>query len=550
MAGAIGTFAATYGATTDRSQEERALYEVGVDLRTTSLGNLRASDPSAVRARVLQIEGVEEAATAYRGGFTLGPLPGFGNPIDVLALDPQHAQALLWFRPDFAADGLEDMMRRIIGSPAGGAGVPVIGEPVALSAWVNPQPARPGTTLWLRTRDAAGVFRLHELGPLDFEGYRQLRAALQPERDGIVYPLSIVGLLMTQPPGIADAGRNELYVDDIEAVDRSGEVSVVEDFEGPFRWQALRTATRNRDTVVVTNQGQRRGQGALVFSFRIGTSVSMRGAIVADANLPVPVIASERFLAATGTRVGSEVELVVGSLIMPASIRGVTTLFPTMGDPGPGFLIMNQDHLFYFTGLTNQTVARGPNEIWMSVPPDPSERALTRRAIGQELGIASTNVIDLEDVLTRVRTDPVIRAGGSGILLIALAAALSVLALGFGLTLYVGGQLRTVEVSVLRAVGLSRAHVFVMVGLEYVLVAVVGLLVGTLAGLRISRTMLSFLNVTETGNPLIPPFALETQWDTLGLAFSFVGAVFVAGILGLAVYFLRVPVSRILRLTR
>ena len=41
MAAAVGTFAATYGQTTDRSQEDRALYAAGSDVRLTGLGHLQ-----------------------------------------------------------------------------------------------------------------------------------------------------------------------------------------------------------------------------------------------------------------------------------------------------------------------------------------------------------------------------------------------------------------------------------------------------------------------------------------------------------------------------
>jgi ABC-type antimicrobial peptide transport system permease subunit len=550
MAGAVGTFAATYGATTDRSQEERARYEVGMDVRTSSTGNLRNMDSQQMRERVLQIEGVEEAAVAFRGGFTLGPLPGFGSQIDVLGLDPAHAASVLWFRNDFASESLDSLLRRLVGSPSGGQGIVLPDQPVAITAWVNPQPARGGTTLWVRTRDAIGTFRMYELGQIDHEGYQQLAASFDAQRDGIVYPLSIVGLTLSQPPGITDAGRGDLFIDDIGVVDVSGRATVVEDFSGPFRWEPLRTATRNRDTALQTYQGQHSGQAAAQFSFRIGTSVQNRGMIVSDPNLPVPAIASTRFLARTGLSVGSEVELVVGGLILPVTIRGATSLFPSMADPSDGFLIVNQEHLYYFTGLTGQTAARAPSEVWLTLSSDPEDRSLALRRLTQDLGIVRTQIINVEEVLDRVRTDPVIRAGGSGILLIALVAALAILGLGFGLTLYIGGQLRTVEVSVLRAVGLSRSHVFAMVALEYALVAALGLIIGTVAGLRISATMLSFLNVTEQGHPLIPPFALETRWDMLGLAFSLVVVAFAVGIVVLAVYFLRVPVSRILRLTR
>jgi hypothetical protein len=48
----------------------------------------------------------------------------------------------------------------------------------------------------------------------------------------------------------------------------------------------------------------------------------------------------------------------------------------------------------------------------------------------------------------------------------------------------------------------------------------------------------------------VPPFSLATQWDTVGVAFMVAGIAFIAGVLGLVVYFLRLPVSRVLRLTR
>ena len=102
----------------------------------------------------------------------------------------------------------------------------------------------------------------------------------------------------------------------------------------------------------------------------------------------------------------------------------------------------------------------------------------------------------------------------------------------------------------MRAVGLSPQQIFTMISLEYLLVAVIGLIVGTIAGLRISDTMLSFLNVTEAGDRVVPPFSLATRWDTVGVAFAATGVSFASGVTALAIYFLRLPVSRVLRLTR
>jgi ABC-type antimicrobial peptide transport system permease subunit len=102
----------------------------------------------------------------------------------------------------------------------------------------------------------------------------------------------------------------------------------------------------------------------------------------------------------------------------------------------------------------------------------------------------------------------------------------------------------------MRAVGISPRQLITMISLEYLLIAVIGLAIGTFAGLRISETMLSFLNVTDSGGRVVPDFDLITRWDTVGIAFAAVGVAFLAGVLALAVYFLRLPVSRVIRLTR
>jgi putative ABC transport system permease protein len=333
-------------------------------------------------------------------------------------------------------------------------------------------------------------------------------------------------------------------------IDAAGVETVVEDFEGAFRWDAIRTATRNRDTASQVNQGQRRGEGAAQFGFRIGARSPVRGLFVSDANIPIPALASENFLARTGAIPGSEIELVLGSVTVPLVIQGRTRLFPTMDDADAGFLIVDRRHLAYYSGLTYQSTPLDPTEVWLDLSDDPALRASAIGALREEYSIPESQVVDVAVLLADVRTDAIVRAGGSGVLLIALVAAFTILALGFALTLYLGGQQRTVELSVMRAVGLSPRQILAMISLEYLLIAVVGLLIGTIAGLRISDTMLSFLDVTEDGRRVLPPFALATRWDTVAIAFLATGLAFAGGVLALAGYFLRLPVSRILRLTR
>jgi putative ABC transport system permease protein len=273
--------------------------------------------------------------------------------------------------------------------------------------------------------------------------------------------------------------------------------------------------------------------------------------LVSDPKIPLPAIASKRFMERTGLQAGGEAEFVLGNVLVPVTIRGTVDLFPTIVEPDRGFLLVNQDALYYYSALTLQSSGLYPNEGWVKLDSeDPAQRTKIINQLHDDYGIATANLVDRQTVLKSVQSDPIVRAGGSGILLLALVAAFSVLALGFALTLYLGGQGRSVEVSVMRAMGLSSRQVLIMIALEYLLVAVLGLMIGTIAGLRISDTMLSFLNVTQSGGRVVPPFSLATQWDTVAVAFIAAGIAFLVGVLGLVVYFLRLPVSRVLRLTR
>ena len=550
MAAAVGTFAATYGETTDRSQEERALFSVGTDLRVTGLSKLRNEEIEDISAKLEEIDGVEQTATAYRGSLPLGPLPNLGRQIPILALDPETAPSLVWFRDDFAGEELQSLLNRIRGSPSGGQGIPVPGQAEKIAMWVYVDAPRVNTNLWVRIADANGVYRFHDFGLLDFSGYRRLEASVPKSNETIAYPISIVSIAITQARNTADP-ISTMIIDDIVGVDASGTETMIEDFEGQqLRWTTIPTPTRFQDAFQRTNQNAHSGSGAGLYTFRIGTGVSLRGIYASDPNIPLPALASKRFLQAHDIRVGAQVDLVLGQVILPLTVQGEVDLFPTMPDEGEGFLIVNQRHLFSYVDLTSELTAQAPNEIWLDLTENPEDRALARTALYEKYGVTKGQIVDVAEVLKEIQTDPVVRAGGSGVLLLALLAAFSILGLGFALTLYLGGQQRTVEVSVMRAVGLSPRQVFTMISLEYLLVAAVGLALGTIAGLRISDTMLSFLNVTETGGRVIPPFALVTRWDTVAIAFAATGIAFLAGVIGLAFYFLRMPVSRVLRLTR
>ena len=240
---------------------------------------------------------------------------------------------------------------------------------------MNPSVPREGTTLWVRTVDARGVFNLHEFGTLDFAGYQRLEAPLQRELLGLQYPISVLGIVMTRSGQSPQEPRSTVLLDDLSAVADNGDETVIDDFDGLLRWSAIPTATRERDGVSRVSEGAYRGNGAAQFSFRTGTNTPVRGLYVSDPNIPLPAIASQRFLDATGTRPGAEIELSAGNLALPVSIQGSVKLFPSLAEDDNGFLIVNERHLYFYAGLTNQASLLSPNEVWLRLSSDAALRA-------------------------------------------------------------------------------------------------------------------------------------------------------------------------------
>ena len=152
MAAAVGTFAATYGETTDRSQEEQALYSVGTDVRLGHLGRLDRENSDTTTKALLAVPASRRRARRTGRRWASGRLPNFGEQFPILGLDPDAAPDLLWFREDFAGGSLRSTLQGLKGfdrlrlrhHPAGRAGVAVaVGRAVRAEARHDAMGAHP-----------------------------------------------------------------------------------------------------------------------------------------------------------------------------------------------------------------------------------------------------------------------------------------------------------------------------------------------------------------------------------------------------------------------
>lgn len=523
---AVGGYAASYSGTTNRSYRERALYAAGVDLRGAQSGN-GYDQPARADAAFKAVPGVAAASGAVRMDADFGTAGTARDQLRLLALDPAAGRSMLWYRPGLSHDSLDTLMSDL-GLPTQEIGKPVPGEPVSISLWANPTLARENVTAWARFRQADGRYEMYELGKLDFTGWRQMTAQLNTVGARPAFPVSLVAIVLTQPSSQLNAKRDPAYFDDVSVTQADGQTQAIEDFEGLSGWSAAAAVGSDTDAVSISSDVRHGGSRSLRFDFRTGTNTDLRAAYVNDPNVPLPAIISRAFVQRTGLQVGGVTNIIVGDHVVPIRVTAIADLFPSL-DPGRGpFVILNRAHLFEWLNRLTPSAAAVINEIWLQAAPGADRQALLRTL--QSPPYQMTGITDLGTELKLNGADPLIASGGSGILLIAFIAALVLAAGAFIVSLYTSLRRRRVEFAVMAALGLGRAKVFAMLAFEYAAVAVVGAGAGLWLGLGISRLMLSFLDVTPSGNKVVPPFVLVTNWSMIGAALGGLALLVVASI--------------------
>ena len=512
MAVSVGTFAASYSGTASRSFRERVLYSSGVDLRATDPSNLEGDTGPALDQKLKGVAGVADSSSALRLQVSLAGVGLSGPAFQLLGVEPTAASRLLWSRPGLGPQPLPVMLDglRATGSP----GLAVPGEPVSFSIWINPTLARQGTTVWARFLDGNGHYQQYELGLLDFTGWHKLTASLRPKiGDQIetpVYPLTLASVIFTEASNMIGTQSNPVYLDDFSVADAAGKEQVIEDFEGSTPWSVLQTRTQLQDQLDRSSDAAHSGSAGLKLTFRTGSTTGLRGIYPGNAGVPLPAIASTDFLRIAGIGPGGVTSVAVGDATVPVRVVAVSDLFPTL-DPADGpFLVVNRDAFLLWANRFQDAGADSPNEAWVRVAPGADRQQVIAALAGP--GFDFGGFVDEAALLHQNQQDPLVAAGGSGILLAAFVALLALIAVAFIVGLIASIQRRRIEFAVVRVLGLRRRQLLALLAFEYAVVAALGIGAGLFLGRQISGTMLSFLDVTETGRKVVPPFVVTTNW--------------------------------------
>ena len=134
------------------------------------------------------------------------------------------------------------------------------------------------------------------------------------------------------------------------------------------------------------------------------------------------------------------------------------------------------------------------------------------------------------------------------LLIIAFLGVILVSSLGFVVYSYLSAQARQLDFAILRTLGFSLRQIIGLVCFEQLFIIIVGLGLGTIIGERLSYIMMPFLQLTEQGVRVLPPFILTIDWATIGIAYIILVVAFIITISLVILFFSRVAIHKTIRM--
>ncbi len=518
---ALASLSATFGATIAASQDERAAYAVGADLRLQAVTGMQAADGSDGVAAVRQAAPGVPVVPVQRSGatITIGTTP---RPIQVLALDSDVARNIVDLRDDFITGTPAGFWDAIRGNRTVEPGRELPAGSTAFRVYLKTDPPQPNANAWVRLSTDDGRFFNVILGTLNASDWQAFEADLLDvaRTDAANVPrfrlhaifFSNLGQLTTDSGGT-------IYIDSVETKGEAGDWVAIEGFEGEPQYNLLLTSTAAPDAFDTTADQRQSGTRAARLRWRVNGNASPRYVVFSNFNAPVPAAFSTGLAAELGVGVGDQVIVTLGFDSVPFRVVATYGLFPTLNPADGPTVVVELRHLGDVARLVDARDRTRPNELWVRGDALPRDRII---ASLQSAGLRVARIEDLADARDRVAGDPLLAAGASGVLVIGLVVSVVVTLIGLAVGIASTLSDRRLEAAILRSLGLGGTRVAASWWLEWAATLAMGAIVGAVLGRVLGGFMLSFLAFDERGRDAVPPFRLAIEWNVLAT----VGGVF------------------------
>lgn len=248
----------------------------------------------------------------------------------------------------------------------------------------------------------------------------------------------------------------------------------------------------------------------------------------------LPVVLTDALADRLHVTSGDLVMVVADGAWFRAAVAATTPRVPTA--EGADAVVVDQTALaraLVGSGATGATV----DEWWVDVPAAGAEDYLTALPDTAD-GAPGAERAQAQVALTQELQEGPLRVATQGALWLVTLAAAVLVAIGFAVHATVTLRARAVEFAQLRAIGLTRRRLTAVIGVESLLLCVLGTVFGIGLGIGLGWLVGPLVAVSADGTPPVPPVAVLMPWADIALL-----AVEVAAVLALVV----VVVARVQR---
>ncbi|WP_308403878.1 ABC transporter permease [Streptomyces rhizoryzae] len=538
LATALGMLAIGQRASWDRSQDDRADFRAGAPVRVLTGGAPRWGQGGGYAA----LPGV---AAALPAGYAPLSLPD-GRASALLALDTRAAAGALLLRGDLAggaaagpagdpaANRATDALLRSLAPPAGpppGPELPPGTARLTLTATLTPlralpgppapgppgSPAGPAPALSVLVTDAHGSPFTLPAGRLPADGRPHTGTVdLAAAAGAPAGPLRLTGLTLdlAQTPV---SYRQRLTLDAVRAVTGDGTGHPVTAARATG-WTARigdKSTSAGLPHGPRADRAETTGGGLPAVTYDSGARLDNWAAAVTTVRVtaahparpPLAAAATDAFLRAAGSRVGSVLDVTVSGQALKAKIVRAVRALPGPGDapPGGGGLLLD-------FGAVNEALSDlgaaplDATEWWLR--PRPGATAEVVAALRARPDTDPGQVLVRDELARELHGDPL----GQGPRTAPAAAAVAAVALaatGFAVGAAGAVRERTGELAVLRALGAPRRQLARMLAAEQGVLIALALAVGTALGTVLTHAVVPLVVLTQDAGRPVPPVLVE-----------------------------------------
>lgn len=526
LAGCLGTFAAVYTATWSRSQADQARFQAGADLRAV-MATGSDSYPAGLGSSLRAIAGVTAVARIQHDQIDVGRVL---RSADLVGVDPEGLAAMA---AGAGPDDLDAMLNTLAATRPHLSAIELPGTPQrlgivldasleAIAGWSGGIPEGwSGISVTPTVQFSDGtITRLAAARALFMGTEQRLEFMLAPATgdvtgggDSQVRLLDVEVVIGTPAITVGDVTLRRLEVNP----SRDGKAgwqtaAIVADQVGwSFVARIPRVGTHSLGGPTIhgspehpLNPGGDDGFGGG------GAPTYVWGSPQPEAPT-LAAIASERFLAETGAKVGDAISVDLHFRPVAMTIVGSVSAFPTL-EATKSFILVDGGSLDVLRDVLNQG-APATTEWWLSVPAASADGAA---AALRAAPFSAAKVVSRVELTRSLEADPV-ALGLVGALALGSLAAAAFAAIGFVVTSVVSTREGLGGFALLRALGLSADQVLGWLTLELAYLLTIGLVTGTALGILVATLVLPFALLDRTGVPVVPSPVIVVPWDLLAM---------------------------------